>query len=106
MWKPGDRVLAVSHSEGDTVFVFGEGVYEGEFPPVEAAGILAECVRESGGTNPRIRLDSGEVVYGCECWWGAVEQVRKRFGGARVVKVSIADARAELANNELEEDEQ
>ena len=23
--------------------------------------------------NPKIRLDSGEVIYGCQCWWVPVE---------------------------------
>ena len=29
--------------------------------------------------NPRIRLDSGDVVWGCQCWWGPEKVVKARL---------------------------
>lgn len=50
----------------------------------------------SGGflkTNPKIVLDSGKVVWGCECWWGPEEKMRAEIAGRRVVDVDIDEAR-------------
>lgn len=84
VYKPGDRVVAMSHSEGNKIFLYGKGVYEGDFAyedvtstePVVAG---TERFRDhfqrlmageiQAWLNPRIRLDSGQIVWGCECWW-------------------------------------
>lgn len=31
-------------------------------------------------TTPKIILDSGEVVYGCQIWWQAIEEEKKNEG--------------------------
>jgi hypothetical protein len=94
MHKKGDRVGAISHSKEGIVYFFGYGTYEGdEVPPpgirfmgVELSGLKQE--------NPKIQLDSGKVVWGCECWWGPEEKVRKALEGAKeVVEVDIEVAR-------------
>lgn len=72
------RVLAISHTDTDAkkVYSFGEGNYVGDKPiPEEVSKILAG----SGMTNPCIELDSGEVVWGMECWWGHVEGVKAQI---------------------------
>ena len=90
----GSRVAAVSHGTGDEIFIFGYGVYEGDFVPGDdAQGMLADMCRETKLKNPRIRLDNGDVVYGCECWWGPEDVVRKKFEGKTIVEISIHDAR-------------
>jgi hypothetical protein len=91
--KVGDRVGAWHSATDDEVRVFGYGVYEGDFIPTEAAGMIAEMAREVGVTNPRIRLDSGKVVYGCECWWGDEAMSRTKIAGRRVVDVDIDEVR-------------
>lgn len=50
--KAGTRVRVLS---GDCGELLGDGV------------LLADYSRE--GEMPRIRLDSGGVIRGCECWW-------------------------------------
>jgi hypothetical protein len=45
--------------------------------PAEAVGFLAESLRELGRDNPTIELDSGKIVFGCECWWGPEDEIRK-----------------------------
>ena len=93
--KQGDRVGAVESATDDTVNFFGWGFYEGdEVPDEQAAGFLAEAAREHGNTNPKILLDSGKVVWGCECWWGSEERVQKMIGDREVVEVDIDEARA------------
>jgi hypothetical protein len=97
----GDRVIAISHSEGDTVYVFGLGTYEGEHIPLEATGWAAEALREYGIKNHRIRLDSGQVVYGCECWWGLANVGLARLGAFKQVElVDIDEKRAAFGREE------
>jgi hypothetical protein len=74
--------------------IYGYGVYEGDYRPVEAAGQMADMLVDNKLTNPRIRLDDGQVVYGCECWWASEEEVLKRVKNYDNVKVvSIEDDR-------------
>ena len=64
-------------AEDKIVAFLGCGVYEGDFVPTEAVGYLADKARLHEKRNPRIRLDNGKVVYGCECWWGYEERIKK-----------------------------
>jgi hypothetical protein len=97
--KIGDRVGAIASGNNKTGLVLlGYGVYEGDFIPEDGAGFMAETLRELQRTNPRIRLDSGETVYGCECWWGSetaiqTEESRYKEDGLPVRTVSVADFR-------------
>jgi len=93
----GERVGAIHTTSADEVQLFGFGVYVGrEVPGPEAAGWLADMVREMGHDNPKIVLDSGKVVYGCECWFGPETEVRETIGGRRAVEVDIDQVRAEV----------
>jgi hypothetical protein len=58
--KPGDRVGAIlrSDAEGKKIYIYGYGVYEGDF---FVSGLLCP--------NPRIKLDNGKTVWGYQCWW-------------------------------------
>ena len=68
-YEPGTRVAAVLDADDDEIRFFGYGIYIGdEVPPEDVKG-LAEYVREMGQGNPRINLDGGGYVFGCECWW-------------------------------------
>jgi hypothetical protein len=99
--KVGDRVGVASHQDKGpqgTLYIFGYGVYEGDFVPEEAVGWMAEVDREVKATNPRLRLDNGKVVYGCESWWGSEEKVKQiedaaRKAGAPVVILDIDEVR-------------
>lgn len=90
MKKIGQRVGALISAKDGVVEFLGYGVYEGNFPlPKEARGF------NFGQENPRIKLDNGDIVYGCECWWGEEKEFKKRYiDTAKEVKiVSIKDAR-------------
>jgi hypothetical protein len=85
----GSRVGAMGHADQDNVYMFGYGVYEGDHtPPKEIGGF------NIGVPNPRIKLDSGKTVYGCECWWGSEAAVKKQIGDRTVIDVDIDEARA------------
>ena len=72
--KKGTRVIALVSVKAGVVESFGAGEYVGdEIPPKEIGGF------NMGAPNPKILLDSGETVWGCECWWGPEEQIRKRY---------------------------
>jgi hypothetical protein len=92
----GTRVFAVRDEDEENVYLFGFGTYEGtEVPDAYATG-LARHVRESGVPNPKIKLDDGSIVWGCECWWGAEKDFTS--SGKTVVKVDINFCRMEQRN--------
>lgn len=99
--QPGARIGAIISSDEEQKIIkfLGYGVFECEAIPEEAVGFLAEVAREAGFTNPRLRLDNGDAVYGCECWWGTEGGVRKRIADAEgqgftIEVVRIGDFRA------------
>jgi hypothetical protein len=112
-YKAGDRVGAVESSNEKQVRLFGYGVYEGDHVRPDTVpdifGTTAE-LRETAieingpedqwtdaqraafellARNPRIRLDSGDVVWGCQCWWGSEEKVTRSIGDREVVVVPV-----------------
>lgn len=104
----GDRVFAVLNARDGVVNLFGYGRYEGDSVPEQDAavpGSIAEVLRQGAVPNPTILLDSGERVYGCECWWGPAA----RFGELReereVKAVSITAVRREMRER-LDESEE
>lgn len=112
MLEIGSRVGAILGSNKKVVEFFGYGVYEGDFIPTEAVGVLAQVLREAKHENPRIKLDNGKIVYGCECWWGEEKRVKDLIKGKtdagvhlRMVdidmirrKIKIQEVRHEKAN--------
>ncbi len=89
-YKPGDRVGALISIENKVAKFLGYGVYEGEFKlPKYAAGF------NFGQRNPRIRLDNGDIVWGCECWWGGEKKFKEYIieRAKKIEMVRIADIR-------------
>lgn len=67
------RVIALLSARGGIVRSFGAGTYAGDFPlPPEAGGL------NFGQSSPRIILDNGKSVWGCECWWGPEDKLKSR----------------------------
>ena len=83
------RIGAILGASTEEVYFLGYGVYLGhEIPPAEIGGF------NFGLPNPKLQLDNGDIVYGCECWWGSEEQMRKKIKSFAVVThVRIADYR-------------
>ena len=78
----GERVGAIHSADSTTVNFFGYGVYQGYHPyaPFGDDYIIQ---------NPRILLDSGEHVYGAQCWWGKEDEIKRRIGDRKVVMVEV-----------------
>ncbi len=115
MKKIGERVGAVLKADKDGVEFLGYGIYEGDFFPEEAVGFFADVKRkilkEKGEskreflTNPRIRLDNGGVVYGCECWWGDIKTLKGyikdwKKKGYKIIDVDINKYRKDVKKEE------
>jgi hypothetical protein len=83
MTKPGARVGAIRSATTSVVDFYGYGVYDGDFDHEVMEGVTVP--------NPRITLDGGGVVWGCECWWGGEDAVKKRIGGRKVVIVPVPE---------------
>ncbi len=83
-YKKGERVGAVIGTENKEVRFLGFGVYEGDFKlPKKALGF------NFGQKNPKIKLDSGKVVYGCECWWCSEEGMNDKLKEWKKAKYKI-----------------
>lgn len=92
----GDRVGAISHSDETTVYMFGYGTYQGEeVPPKGVIGAFGIDMGELGAKNPKILLDDGNVVWGCQCWWGSENRVEQMIG-KRDVQVVIPTGEAKV----------
>jgi len=94
MGEIGQRVGAILSANDDTVEFLGYGVYKGDYPPKEAVGFMAKALTKAKVPNPQIKLDSGGVVYGCECWWGPEEEIKKEIEKyKKIKKVNIDEVR-------------
>ncbi len=97
-FKVGDRVGAILGSKGDDVQFLGYGTYEGrEVPPKTGKNSLTCILNEAGMENPKIKLDNGDIVWGCECWWGTEDAAKEILEGRNIKDVRISDFRGESA---------
>lgn len=91
MAKEGDRVGAILEANHKEIKFLGFGVYEGFKIPTDDViilGIQANTIHKY--TNPCIKLDDGSTVWGCQCWWGPEEDVKKTLkDGRKVFNVKI-----------------
>lgn len=86
------RVGAILSQNKGIVKFLGYGQYVGN----------VACERLGGMPNPKIELDSGETVWGCECWWGPEEKIKTVLTGAvKVENVSIDQVRTGIGNMEI-----
>lgn len=99
--KVGDRVGAVMDRDGGIIHLFGYGVYEGDFVPEEGVYMMGIDMHARGQTNPRIRLDDGSTVYGCECWWGPEHLIKQGIEGKDIHMVNVPEYR-QRAKEEFE----
>jgi len=99
MVDKGTRVGAVMNSNDEEVNLFGYGVYVGDHTPVEGVGLFAEMIRKRKDTNPKIELDNGTVIYGCECWWGSEEGVKKDIGDRKINYINVDEWRKDYTKN-------
>lgn len=92
MISQGTRIFAICDIDEDKkeVVCFGGGIYadEEETPPgVFMAGL------EIRSDSPKLVLDSGDVVYGCECWWGPENNMLTLINGYHRTYISVTEYR-------------
>lgn len=94
----GSRVGVIAYEKDFTIYLIGYGIRVEDEIPIGAGG-LANILIEGGLKNPTILLDSGEKVYGCECWWGPEEYVKIYCESPRkkVVLMSLEELRGRSA---------
>lgn len=82
--KVGSRVGAILKADEDGVHLLGYGTYQGPQPiPEGVPGGM--CI--PGIPNPKILLDSGKTVWGCQCWWSSEEETKRMIGDRNVIDV-------------------
>lgn len=89
----GARVLAVVSIVNNVALVLGEGTYVGDEVPDATLYPHLRMFSDNKIANPRINLDSGDTVWGCECWWGDVTQMQKRLESCEIQTTTAAEMR-------------
>ena len=83
----GDRIGAMRNADKETVYLYGYGTYQGdEIPPEDVMGPVSR-LGLLGIKNPKLLMDDGTVVWGCESWWASEATARKSIGNRQVVIV-------------------
>lgn len=81
----GTTVLAIRDGDDNKLFVFGEGVYVGDLP-VRIPGVSNKTWR-----NPCIYLDSGDIIWGFQCWWGPRDLIKAKYSHATLIQVPVPE---------------
>jgi len=94
--EPRTRVLAIRNGDAatKTLYIYGAGIYVGDERPPNGTRTMFGPVDDdypAGLTNPRIDLDRGGTVWGCQCWWGPEETARARWKDFEFVEVPRPD---------------
>lgn len=92
MAKAPYRVGAILSSDKEEVRLLGWGEYVGdEIPPADTdPDSFLQMLHDNGIPNPKIVLDNGSVVWGCQCWWDPEQKVLDSLGDRKVVIVDLA----------------
>lgn len=90
MLQPGSRVGVIlsTNEETQVVKFFGYGTY------------TEDSADNPLGINiPKLTLDSGDVVWGYECWWGAESKIQNKMAeyiaeGFTIEMINVANFHA------------
>lgn len=88
--QKGERVGAILSEDGGVVNFLGYGVYRGSEVPPPGVTCMGTDLHELGIANPRIDLDNGDTVWGCQCWWGPEKDIQGYLQNKAVVEVRMA----------------
>jgi hypothetical protein len=97
----GSRVGAILKSDDKDVYFIGYGTYVGDELPIGIGG-FGDLLVSINRKNPKIVLDNGDFVFGCECWWASEEEVKRRIKDMNIINVDIKKERSD-SKIELEE---
>lgn len=93
----GDRVGVMWGATATEIQFLGYGTYLGDEIP--------EALSMHSIENPKIQLDTGQIVWGYEVWWSDEEAMRRRVrdwenSGFTITMVDIDDCRKSGAKRE------
>ena len=100
MHKVGERVGAILSGDEKAIKFLGFGEYVGEEVPPADTGGFGSMIHVAGLTNAKIKLDNGKIVWGCECWWGGEEAVKKELEVAKSAGKQIVEIDMDTYRNE------
>ena len=86
----GNRVIVIAGSDLSTVWLVGYGTYVGDdVPPF----YVDEKKHIKKVKTSKIELDSGQLVWGCECWWKLEQMSDRIIKKKKIVHVSVEQLR-------------
>lgn len=102
--KVGTRVGVICNYDNgkSSISLFGYGKYVGDYIPKEAVGVIASILKRDRVKDHKIKLDSGEVIYDCECNWDTEEKVKNDLKYFKDINYISIDKIRKQAKNESE----
>lgn len=88
--KPGTKVLAVRNVTKEKVYCYGVVEYVKTAPPEEPLLVAGMPWKID---TPWFKTESGELLYGCECWYAPPNQLAELVGEREVEHVTPASVR-------------
>jgi len=88
--KEENNIITVQDADDKEVRIFGYGKYVGdEIPPKDTTGAFGLDLHKMGVKNPKIVLEDGSIVWGCQCWWANREKFE--IGNRRIKIVPLPE---------------
>ena len=95
----GSRIGALWTVYKHRATIFGFGTYQGdEAPPADVYGPMGPA-DQFPVPVPKLVLDDGTVVWGCECHWTSEQEARSTIAGRKVFRARIEVLRRIAARN-------
>jgi hypothetical protein len=86
--------LVVSLDDDRRTYFLGYGTLGPSEVPPEGVGMLCDALRSAGERTPVITLEhTGEVVYGCECYWDDAELVDEMTAETELFPLTLTELR-------------
>ena len=100
MANTGDSVCAILSADKNNVHLIGYGKYLGdEIPDRHEIGSLPKALHLASAKNPKLQMNDGSIVWGCECWWGDIDSANEFIGNRNIINVDMEKERSQqLAN--------
>ena len=89
----GMRVGVFHSCTKDTLLLFGYGVYEADEVPPEGIFGPSGPMSTLEMPLPKLRLDDGLIIWGCEAWWCPEAEVQAMAQGREVIRPKIESQR-------------
>jgi hypothetical protein len=99
------RVAVVANAfDDETLYFIGYGVRGDLCVPPRGLGPLTDALNDDGAETPVIVLDSGEVLYGCECYYDDADAFDACVEGEFLESMTVAELR-EASRHEVSDRE-